>query len=208
MNNMGEFQNLTGNKYALLTVLDEHKKSHDGKTIWKCQCQCGNITYVIARDLKNGNTKSCGCLKLKTSNEKYNYKNSKRLYTIYYGIKARCYKSTSPKYKDYGARGIIMCEEWLNSFESFCDWALSNGYSDNLSIDRIDCNGNYEPTNCRWTTSLIQGQNTRSTKLITYNGKTQPMSRWAKELNMNASSLRYLIVNKNMSLEEIIDKLR
>lgn len=204
---MGEFQNLAGNTYGLLTVLDEHTKTHDGKTLWTCKCKCGNITRVIARDLKNGNTQSCGCLKLKTSNGKYNYKNSKRLYTIYYGIKARCYKTSSPKYKDYGARGIIMCNEWLNSFDSFCEWSLSNGYADNLSIDRIDNNGNYEPSNCRWATNTTQCTNTRATRFFTHNGKTQPMSHWAKELNMNPSSLRRKLINKGMTLEEVINEL-
>lgn len=204
---MGKFQDLSGQTYGELTVLNEYSKAHDGKTIWTCRCSCGNITHVIARDLKNGNTKSCGCMKTKTSNGTYNYKNAKRLYTIYYGIKARCYKESSPKYKDYGGRGITMCDEWMNNFDSFCKWAFANGYSDKLSIDRIDNNGNYEPSNCRWATPLIQGANTRSTCLLTYQGKTQPMSHWAKELNISPSSLRKKILIKGMTLEEIINEL-
>ena len=122
-------------------------------------------------------------------------------------MKARCYKKSSRKYKDYGARGIIICDEWLNSFDAFCEWALSNGYSENLSIDRINNNGNYEPSNCRWATSIIQGKNTRSTRLLTFEGKTLPMSQLAKKLNMTPSSLKRKIDEQHLTLEQIINDL-
>lgn len=161
---MRNFQDLSGNKYGLLTVLNERTHDKWGKTVWKCKCECGKIAYVVARDLKNGNTRSCGCLLKKISTESYNYKSNKRLYNIYNGIKQRCYNSNSPKYKDYGGRGITMCSQWLQSFESFCKWSLQNGYKEDLSIDRIDVNGNYEPSNCRWATIKVQNNNKRNNK--------------------------------------------
>ena len=204
---MSTFKNLAGLKFNYLTVIEPIGQDYRYKTIWKCRCDCGKTTTVISSDLRSGRKKSCGCLKNKTSSGKYNYKNQKRQYTIYYGMKARCYKKSSRKYKDYGARGIIICDEWLNSFDAFCEWALSNGYSENLSIDRINNNGNYEPSNCRWATSIIQGKNTRSTRLLTFEGKTLPMSQWAKKLNMTPSSLKRKIDEQHLTLEQIINDL-
>lgn len=203
---MGKINNISGKKYGLLTVLDEYTINKRGKVVWKCQCDCGKITHVIASDLHSGNTKSCGCLFRKISTPTHNYKSDRRLYGIYNGIKQRCYNLKNPKYIDYGARGIVLCDDWLKSFDSFCEWALGNGYASYLSIDRIDANGNYTPENCRWATALEQGRNTRSTKNLSYNGTTQPMSQWAKQLGISASSLRYKLCVQNLSLEEIIDQ--
>ena len=96
----------------------------------------------------------------------------------------RCYNPNHMHFKRYGMRGITVCEEWKNNFQAFYDWAMSNGYRDDLTIDRIDNNGNYCPENCRWATMKEQCNNTRSNTLITYNGKTQTMAQWAKEIGM------------------------
>lgn len=109
---------------------------------------------------------------------------NKRLYMIYHGVKKRCYNPNEPSYKNYGARGIKMCEEWLRSFDSFVDWALSNGYKNPLSLERIDVDGDYSPDNCKWITMLEQSRNKRTTRWVTYKGVTKCLADWCDELDL------------------------
>lgn len=111
-------------------------------------------------------------------NYKHGLKNT-RLYRIWLQIKNRCFNSNTDRYRDYGARGITVCDEWRNDFKAFYDWAMNNGYSDELTIDRIDNDGNYEPSNCRWVSVKVQNRNTRSNHLITYKGETRCVADWA-----------------------------
>ena len=127
-----------------------------------------------------------------------NYKhglNRTRLHHIYLDIKQRCYNPQNQHYFNYGGRGITMCVSWYNNFMLFYQWSKLNGYADNLTIDRIDVNGNYSPENCRWVTRAIQNLNRRSNRLITYKGKTQTLKEWAKEYNMNYDKLRWRLDN-------------
>ena len=122
-----------------------------------------------------------------------NYKDGRkgtRLYSIYRNIMTRCYNSNTTNYKRYGGRGITMCDEWKDNFQTFYDWAMSHGYSDDLTIDRIDNNGNYEPSNCRWITVKEQNRNKRNVKFITYGGKTQTIPEWTKELHLGKETIR------------------
>lgn len=112
-----------------------------------------------------------------------------RLYRIYSNMKKRCYNSNMINYKNYGGRGIKVCNEWLDNFMTFYDWAMDNGYRDDLTIDRIDINGNYEPANCRWLTYKQQANNRRNNVYLTYDGKTQTMKEWADELNIPYSRI-------------------
>ena len=112
-----------------------------------------------------------------------------RLYNIYRGMKDRCYYKSHNRYNYYGGRGISICGEWLNDFMAFYTWAIDNGYDDNLTIDRIDVNGNYEPCNCRWLTPKEQSNNRRSNVYLTYNNKTQTIKQWAEELGINYKCL-------------------
>ena len=111
-----------------------------------------------------------------------------RLYRTWCNMKGRCYRKSMKRYERYGGRGITVCKEWKDSFEIFKEWALSNGYSDNLTLDRIDNNGNYCPENCRWITNKEQQSNKSDNHLITYNGKTQTITQWAEELGMSGKS--------------------
>ena len=112
-----------------------------------------------------------------------------RLYRIWQAMIKRCYSPNYERYNDYGGRGITVCNEWKNGFQAFCDWAMANGYANDLTIDRKDVNGNYEPSNCRWTTYKVQGGNTRRVHFITYDGETHSMTEWAKIKGIKYSTL-------------------
>ena len=154
---------ITGNKYNMLTVIKfNHSNKKSRKSYWLCKCECGNEKVICGNSLKTGNVKSCGCL-LKRGNTKHGLKHT-RLYDILCGMKRRCYNPNQPCYKNYGARGIKVCDEWLNDPKAFYDWSITHGYKDDLTIDRINVNGNYEPSNCKWVSIKEQGRNKRNTK--------------------------------------------
>ena len=112
-----------------------------------------------------------------------------RLYRIWKAMKDRCYRKSNKHYHRYGGRGITICQEWQNDFQAFYDWAMANGYSDKLTIDRINNDGNYESDNCRWITNALQQSNKNNCQLLNYNGKTQTLSEWARELGINRGTL-------------------
>ena len=149
---------ITGQRFGRLTVV----KRYD-VTRWLCRCDCGNETYSDSYQLRKGITKSCGCLQKElcgNQHRKHGFTKT-RLYRIYYRMKERCYRPTNDNYKYYGGLGITVCDEWLKSFITFKDWALSHGYADNLTIDRINNELGYMPSNCRWITIQEQQKNRR-----------------------------------------------
>ena len=167
---MSKLIDLTGRTFGKLKVIarSENAPRSDGRTIpaWLCLCECGNYKTILGCSLRSGNTTSCGCVTRTHGHSCANGRNKpSRLYRIWVDIKGRCYyPSSSHSYHYYGGRGIEMCEEWRNSFQAFEQWSVSNGYSDGLSIDRIDNDGNYEPSNCRWATPSEQRLNQRGTR--------------------------------------------
>ena len=172
-------RNLRGMVFGRLTVIGEVSNDKRGGDRWACRCECGNMTTVSGNSLTQNHTKSCGCLQRESASilaAKYKTKHglhNTRLYTIWKGMTKRCRDSNAKSFKNYGGRGITVCEEWRTDFQAFYDWSIQNGYRNDLSIDRIDVNGNYEPSNCRWATRKEQSDNKRSTVKyrILYNGE-------------------------------------
>lgn len=153
---------LTGQRFGRLVVI-RRMPSVNKRTKWLCVCDCGNEIIAESYNLKTGHTTSCGCFQREATaeaNQTHGMRKT-RLYRIWVCMKNRCYAKSYHAFKHYGGRGIKVCAEWRNSFETFRDWALSNGYADNLTIDRVDTNGDYCPANCRWATMAEQNQNKR-----------------------------------------------
>ena len=176
--------NLTGKRFGKLVAIKTAGKTKNGAYLWQCKCDCGNEIIANVGNLKNGHTKSCGCLRVdrcKPNFTKHGLEHT-RLYGIWSDMRLRCYDEKNIAYHRYGGRGITICDEWKNDVKAFYDWATANGYKDSLTIDRIDNDGNYCPENCRWATVKEQASNRRSNILVTHNGKTQTMKKWANEV--------------------------
>lgn len=184
----GKTEDLTGQRFGRLTVVSKAENIGNSPA-WNCICDCGNAKVVRGYSLKNGDTKSCGCLQREVISEKLKIHGNCRLYRIWRNMKNRCESPSNIGYELYGGRGISVCKEWANSYISFRDWAMSNGYRDDLTIDRIDTNGDYEPSNCRWVTNAIQQNNRRNNVCITYNGETLTASEWSRKTGIKLETL-------------------
>lgn len=202
---MSNFEDLTGKTYNMLTVIKRLPNDSSGATVWECQCECGRITKVRSNNLKNGNVKSCGCLKHRSTSTTHNKSNTK-LYGIWNAMRQRCYNPNYHAYKNYGGRGITICDDWVNSFNNFYNWAINNGYQEGLSIERINVDDNYYPNNCTWITLAQQAQNRRSCHMFCYNNKKQNLSQWCNELGLDYKLVHNRIFKLNWSFERAISE--
>lgn len=201
-----KLENLIGKRYGRLLVVKEEGKGYH-KRIWLCKCDCGNYKTYSTSVLNSGTIKSCGCYKKDIAIKNFTKHNmyKTKIYYVYYGIKDRCYNKKAKAYKNYGDKGIKVCDEWLDGFINFYNWAIANGYKEGLTIDRIDSNGNYEPSNCRWVDRIIQNNNTNRNHYITYNGEAKTISEWARYLGMNRQTLQGRLRNGH-SIKEAFEK--
>lgn len=151
---------LTGKRFGKLIVIKKVMSDKSGHSKWLCLCDCGKIKEILGDNIRRGLCKSCGCGHIKKHGK---YKT--RIYHIWTHMKQRCYNPKEKKYSNYGGRGIRVCEEWKKNFKSFYDWSINNGYSDKLTIDRIDSNGDYCPENCQWISLSDNSKKTRSVKI-------------------------------------------
>lgn len=194
-------KDLSGQRFGRLTVETFEYCGPGGHSYWRCKCDCGGEKVVRSSHLKSGNVSSCGCKTRKTHGE-----TKSRLYVIWNDMKQRCTNPGAIGFHLYGGRGITVCEEWMNSYEAFRDWALANGYRDDLSIDRKENDGPYCPENCRWATRREQANNTRKTRFLTYNGETHSVSEWARILGIKQSTLSARLNKFNWSVEEALSR--
>lgn len=203
----GYLIDLTNKRFSNLVVIERAKDQNLSRnhTYWLCKCGCGNTTVVASEHLRNGRIKSCGCWR-KTKLVTHG-KTKTKLYKVWRGIVDRTSLKSSRSYKNYGALGIKMCEDWRNNFESFHSWAMASGYKQGLSIDRIDPKGNYEPENCRWTDMKTQQNNRTNNHLITYKGETHTMKQWSEILGIKYSTLSMRLNNYGWPIERALHAL-
>lgn len=210
---MSKLIDLTGMRFGRLTVLyradNRLQPGGSSKTMWRCRCDCGNFKDIWSHALIANATTSCGCVRkeiITQRNTTHGYSKT-RLGRIWFGMKTRCNNPNFPAYKNYGGRGIKICDEWINNPENFYSWAMANGYSDNLTLDRIDVNADYSPDNCRWVTWKVQSNNKRNCILLTYNGQTHTMAEWARICGIPYQTLKDRIRRYGWSVEEALTKV-
>lgn len=198
---------LTGRRFGRLTVVRKtDQRGPDGGIIYECLCDCGNTCLALGGKLtRKGHSakRSCGCLHDETHPPHGGSKTL--LYHKWKGMRERCYDKNSKPFKNYGGRGISICDEWKNDFAAFRDWAIENGYEEGLSIDRIDVNGNYCPENCRWITLEEQQRNKRNVKPITWNGETHLLPEWAEITGIKYGTL-WKRLHEGKPLDEVFKK--
>lgn len=190
---------MTGQRFGRLQVLyraDNKIQACGHSTVmWRCLCDCGVIKDIDSGSIRSGHTRSCGCLHDEAA--KYSHrihgKKGTRLYRIYQGMMNRCNNPNQPAYKNYGSRGIRVCEQWIEDFMSFYNWAMTHGYSDDLTLDRIDVNVGYSPENCRWISRKEQSLNRTDNHIVEFNGEAHPITEWAQ---MNG--LTYPAISKRL----------
>ena len=200
---MSKVKELTGQRFGLLTVVDRSDVQKNGKAYWKCLCECGNSTIVSGSNLRSGVVKSCGCLRHRE--KETHHLSATRLFRIWWAMHDRC-KPNSTVSKYYNDKGITVCDEWQKDFVTFYNWAMNNGYNDELTIDRIDNNKSYCPENCRFVNRKVQANNRTMCKFILYNGKEQNLMQWCEELHLNYKLVYSRLYRCNWTFERAISE--
>ena len=201
---MRTFKDLKAHRFGRLIVKELDKERSKQHIYWICQCDCGNTKSVMGCHLTRGLTKSCGCLVKENTRNMFTTHGLTQhpLFEIWGSMKKRCYNPKTKAYKDYGGRGISVCDDWVSDFKSFYEWAIRTGYKEGLTIDRINVNGNYCPENCRWITLQEQARNRRNTVWVTYQGKQICKAEFARMIGISDSTVRRRI-KKGMTGDEI-----
>ena len=206
---MPKFIDLTGQQFGKLTVV-ARANNVGRQPAWVCKCECGAIKVVTGSNLKHGNVRSCGCLwkeVVPANNKEQNTRHGEsgsKLHKAWCSMRYRCHNPNCKSYKNYGGRGITICKEW-DSYEVFRDWALANGFASDLSIDRIDVNGNYEPSNCRWVSAKTQSNNTRKNHYLTCAGETHTIAEWSAITGIKWQTIKARI-NMGWTVEDTLTK--
>lgn len=197
------FKNIEGLRFGRLIAISLNGKDNYGKLIWNCKCDCGNSIDIIGESLRRGSTNSCGCLRRETHNGQTHGLSKYKEYKSWKAMKSRCYNINVKNYKDYGGRGITICDEWKNDFTAFIK-DMGRKPSENYSIDRIDNNGNYCKGNCRWATDKEQANNKSINHYLEYDNQKLTMSQWAEKLNISIYVIRRRINSLNWSIEKTL----
>ena len=198
------YRDLTGKRFGMLTA--QHVHRIDGKVYWKCKCECGNERVIATGRLTTGSAYSCGCVRRKIDPRIKHGMANTRIYAIFKGMRARCTNENHPYYKNYGGRGIKVCDEWMadDGFEKYYKWSMENGYAEDLSIDRIDNDGNYEPSNCRWVDNKTQSNNTSTNRRFVFMGKEYTMAQISDMTNVPYRLISRRI-SRGWSIEDAIN---
>lgn len=209
---MSKVIDLKDKRFGKLVVVERKENSRSGKAMWLCQCDCGNLKTIVGSDLTKGSTQSCGCIRIEKMKErKKEYNHRERLYVLWMGIRQRCANPNNISYKWYGEKGISICKEWEEDYLSFKKWMLDNGYDESLprgvqTIDRIDSDGDYAPSNCRLITIAEQQRNKKCLKKYFYNGERHLLCEWSEILGIDYGLLHSRVIGYGWSLKEAIER--
>ena len=201
---MSRVKDITGQRFGRLQVVKIVGKDKRHNLLYECICDCGNTTVTNGTLLRAGKTRSCGCLAKNNFDRTTHGLSHTPLYGVWRTMKTRCYDRNSNHYKNYGARGIVICDEWKNNFKAFYDWSMANGYAKGLTIDRMNVDGNYEPENCRWVTQREQCNNKTTNRYITYKGQTKTIHEFADEYGIKYTTLWARINTYHWDVEKAI----
>lgn len=215
---------ITGQRFGKLVAIKRSERVNaKGEYYWVCKCDCGNYTEANPRNLRHGSVSSCGCVarhiqsermkkwhKEHPENRRTHGLSSCRLWAVWSDMRVRCRDKKSAGYKHYGARGIKVCDEWDHSFPAFYKWAYENGYDDTApsgacTLDRIDVNGNYEPSNCRFVDARIQANNKRTNRFLEINGEKRTVADWASYFGMPYATLYHRVFYRGFTPEDAVN---